>query len=216
MAIQREHLAFYDEIFALPGFLQDPCLIIGRQVINAWPGRPPAYDYPTVRALMEARGLREVVDVDLFEPGAVSAHDLNRPFPERWEAHFGTVFDSGTIEHVFDTASALRNCLIAVRPGGFCYFHVPVKGFYRHGLHTFSPELLPSAMDENGFDVVYLKHSTADGVAAGLDDDAPDLLQWIVGRRRPGPRLSALEPIQQHFWTGFYSASGLDPADDPR
>lgn len=206
--ILRGYLPFYDEIFALPGFLQDPCLIIGRQGIESWPGRPPEYDFPTVKAMMTAKGVREVVDVDLFDPDADTHHDLNTPFPPSWEAHFGTVFDAGTVEHVFDTATALRNCLFAVRPAGFCVFHVPVRGFYLHGLHTFSPELLPGLVELNGFEVKYLKYSTPEGRPAEIDDDVPDLMQWIVARRIPGPRPSSLQPIQQRVWVTWW-----DPED---
>jgi hypothetical protein len=212
MAICRPHVAFYEEIFALPGFLQDPFLIIGRQSVEEWPGRPDAYDFPSVRDLIAARGVRDVVDVDLFDPAAASRHDLNEPFPESWDGRFGTVFDSGTIEHLFDTATALRNYLFAVRPAGFCYIHVPVKGYYLHGLHTFSPEVLPSLFELNGFDVKYLKHSTPEGIVVGLDDDAPDMLQWIVARRRPGPRPPALHPVQQRMWTDCFAEARPDGA----
>jgi SAM-dependent methyltransferase len=202
--IARGYIHFYDEIFALPGFLQDPCLIIGHQWIESWPGRPPEYDFPTVNAMMKAKGVHEVVDVDLFNPKADSHHDLNTPFPASWDAHFGTVFDAGTVEHVFDTATALRNCLFAVRPAGFCVFHVPVRGFYLHGLHTFSPELLPALVEANGFEVKYLRYSTPEGRPVEIEDDVPDLLQWLVARRIPGPRPNSLQHIQQGVWvTGW-------------
>jgi hypothetical protein len=203
--ILRCHLQYYDEIFALPGFLQEPCLIIGRQYIEVWPERPPEYDYLTVKDMMRARGVREVVDLDLFNPAADVHHDLNRPFPASYEGHFGTVFDIGTVEHIFDTATALRNCLLAVRPAGFCLFHTPVKGYYLHGLHTFSPELLPALVEANGFQLVYLRYCTPEGRPVEIEDDVPDMLQWVVARRIPTGRDEALrdkvlEPVQQQLW----------------
>jgi hypothetical protein len=204
--IAKGYLHFYDEIFALPGFLQDPCLIIGRQWIESFPGRPAAYDFPTVKSMMSGRGVREVLEVDLFDPDADCHHDLNTAFPDAWVGHFGTVFDAGTVEHVFDTATALRNCLSAVRPAGFCVFHVPVRGYYLHGLHTFSPELLPSVVVENGFELIYLKYSTPEGEPAPLDGKVPDLLQWVVARRLPGASPSTFTPIQQRYWSSFFAA----------
>ena len=200
--IARGHLHYYDEIFALPGLLQDPCLIIGRQIIETWPERPAAYDYSTVKKLMHARGVREVIDIDLFDTAADVHHDLNRPFPASWEGHFGTVIDIGTVEHIFDTATALGNCLLAVRPAGFCMFHVPVKGYYFHGLHTFSPELLPGLLEANGFQLVYLRYSGPEGRSVEIEDDVPDMLQWVVARKIPTGRDEALreevlQPVQQ-------------------
>ena len=90
-------------------------------------------------------------------------------------------------------------------------FHIPVRGYYLHGLHTFSPELLPALVELNGFELKYLEYSTPESRPVKIEDDVPDLLQWIVARRIPGPRSSSLQPVQQRLWATWWDRDPEDP-----
>ena len=96
---------------------------------------------------------------------------------------------------------------------------MPVKGYFLHGLHTFSPELLPALVAANGFQLVYLRYSTPEGRSVEVEDEVPDILQWIVARRIPAergetPREKALEPVQQKVWVP--SSDGVMATTSPR
>ncbi len=55
---------------------------------------------------------------------------------------YQTVYDVGTIEHVFDTRQCFENCARMVAVGGHYFIHTPVRGYFGHGLHTFAPGIL--------------------------------------------------------------------------
>ena len=51
------------------------------------------------------------------------------------------VVDGGTLEHVFDYPTALRNAMRMVRVGGHLILNAPVNNFPGHGFYQISPEL---------------------------------------------------------------------------
>ena len=51
----------------------------------------------------------EALDASPYE-GAARLHDLNEPVPAAWHEQFDLVFDGGTLEHVFNLPTALKNC----------------------------------------------------------------------------------------------------------
>lgn len=93
------------------------------------------------------------VDRSDFED-ATLLHDLNERFPEDVRGHFDLVVDGGTLEHIFDYPSALRNCLELLRVGGHFVTITPASGQMGHGFYQFSPELFFRVFSaENGFTV---------------------------------------------------------------
>lgn len=183
MAILPRHLRLYDEVFRLPGILAEPFLMIGYQDILG-SENPPFYDHPDLRALLTAAGLTEILALDRFDDRAELRYDLNLPLPEAEHERFRVVFDIGSLEHVFDTRQCLENCMRMVKPDGLYFLHTPVKGFYDHGLHTFSPELVIQAFERNGFAIEYLAFSSDGGERLEDAGDADDSLIWIVGKKR--------------------------------
>src|SRR5437660_12629324 len=59
----------------------------------------------------------DAIDASDYQ-GATIVHDLNRPLPLALHAQFDLVFDGGTLEHVFDVATALKSCMELVKPHG--------------------------------------------------------------------------------------------------
>jgi SAM-dependent methyltransferase len=87
-------------------------------------------------------GAREVnaIDVSDYE-GAQIVHDMNRRIPDRLASAFDLVLDSGTLEHIFDFPTALRNSAQMVRPNGRFISITMANNFCGHGFYQFSPEL---------------------------------------------------------------------------
>ena len=90
----------------------------------------------------EVLGARTVDSMDAsgFE-GATVVHDLNLPITEALKGRFDVVCDAGTIEHVMNFPTAIRNCMEMVRVGGHLILGTPANNFFGHGFYQFSPEL---------------------------------------------------------------------------
>jgi hypothetical protein len=84
--------------------------------------------------------------VDSFDASeyedAAKVHDLNVPIPPELEERYSVVVDGGTLEHVFDFSTAIRNAMRMVQVGGHLILNVPVNNFPGHGFYQISPELL--------------------------------------------------------------------------
>lgn len=202
MAILEFHIDFYRRIFQMPGFLADPVLTLGFQDIV---GRhlPEDFDHPDLGQLLATRGLTDVTTLDLFDDRAELRYDLNFPVPEQEHDRYGTVLDIGTLEHVFDTRQCLENCLRMVRTGGHYFLHTPVKGYFRHGLHTFHPAVFVQALETNAFEVGFLAYSSRYGEPLERPDEAEDTLIWVAARKTAV--LSEFQAPQQGKWKGRYS-----------
>lgn len=98
-------------------------------------------------------GRVDAVDVSDYE-GAAILHDLNEPIGDNLRAQYSAVFDGGTLEHVFNAPTGLRNTMEMVAEGGHLITFNPANNFLGHGFYQFSPELFFRALTpENGFDV---------------------------------------------------------------
>jgi SAM-dependent methyltransferase len=101
----------------------------------------------------EMLGTRELVTIDASDfEGATRVHDMNRPIPDDLKQRFDAVCDIGTLEHVFDFPTAIRNCLEMVKPGGHFLAHTPANNNFGHGFYQFSPDLFFRILSPtNGF-----------------------------------------------------------------
>jgi SAM-dependent methyltransferase len=81
------------------------------------------------------------IDASEYEDATV-VHDLSVPIPPELEGRYSVVIDGGTLEHVFDFPTAIRNSMRMVREGGHLILSVPVNNFPGHGFYQVSPELL--------------------------------------------------------------------------
>jgi SAM-dependent methyltransferase len=83
---------------------------------------------------------------------ATVVHDMNEPIASEYENRFDCVIDSGTLEHIFDFPTAIRNCMKMVKPGGHFLSIAPCNNFMGHGFYQFSPELFYGVLSErNGY-----------------------------------------------------------------
>lgn len=67
---------------------------------------------------------------------------------------YDSVFNLGTIEHVWNAHNAWANALRAVKTGGMFASHSPVSDYAGHGIHVTSAVYIQSFIAANGFDVI--------------------------------------------------------------
>ena len=109
---------------------------------------------------LEVKNL-SVIDYSDFENADI-IHDMNQPIPESlWES-FDVVIDGGTLEHIFNFPTAIKNCMLMLRTGGSIFIFSMANNHCGHGFYQFSPELFFRVFDKsNGFEiksVVLVKH----------------------------------------------------------
>lgn len=104
---------------------------------------------------LELLGATQVDSMDVSDyEKATLIHDLNEPLGEQHKRSYQTVIDSGTLEHVFNFPTAIRNCMELLEPGGHFLGITPCNNFFGHGFYQFSPELYYRVFSkENGFEV---------------------------------------------------------------
>jgi hypothetical protein len=213
--ILEQHLAHHRAAFSLPGVLADPVLVFGFQEVRvtAADDREPETGLRfgadgDLAGVLRAAGLRTIDVLDLFDARANLRHDMNEPIPPGWRGRYRLVVDIGSLEHVFDTRRCLENLCALVAPGGHYFGHVPVNGYFGHGLHVFNPQAIVGALTLNGFSVRMLRYTTAGGEP--VDDPAAggDVLMWIVARS--DGEVEGFTVPQQSFWQAYYREP--DPA----
>jgi hypothetical protein len=93
------------------------------------------------------------MDTSNYE-NATILHDLNLRISEDLKEQFSTVIDSGTLEHVFNFPTAIKNCMEMIKLSGYYIGITPANNFFGHGFYQFSPELLFRIFsDQYGFHV---------------------------------------------------------------
>lgn len=96
----------------------------------------------------------ESFDYSNYE-NATRVHDMNFPIGEDYKRRYTLVLDGGTLEHIFNVPTALKNAMEMVAVGGHFMSITPANNFVGHGFYQFSPELFFSVFDSNnGFDIV--------------------------------------------------------------
>ena len=94
------------------------------------------------------------MDFSAYEKATI-IHDLNTPVAANLKNKFSVVLDSGTLEHIFDFKTAVKNCMEMVEIGGHFIGITPVNNLMGHGFYQFTPELLFSVFSsQNGFQMV--------------------------------------------------------------
>lgn len=100
-------------------------------------------------------GAHEVASFDAspYENASV-VHDFNQPIPEEYKNRFTAVLDGGTLEHVFNYPTAIKNCMAMVAEGGHFLAITPTNNQMGHGFYQFSPELFYRVLSpDNGFEI---------------------------------------------------------------
>lgn len=93
------------------------------------------------------------MDVSDYEKATV-IHDMNHPVPDTLKEKYSVVLEGGSLEHIFNFPTAIKNCMEMVRPGGYFLGISPTNNYMGHGFYQFSPELYFRIFDAaNGFEL---------------------------------------------------------------
>lgn len=127
--------------------------------------------------LLEALGAIEIRSFDASPyQGASNVHDFNSPIDPGFKNYFTVVIDSGTLEHIFNFPTAIKNCMEMVAVGGHFIGITPMNNFVGHGFYQFSPELFFRIFSEsNGFRIrrmIAFEHRPGADWFAVADPDA--------------------------------------------
>lgn len=121
------------------------------RVENPWTKRMVIDD----QTLFSALGFETVESLDFVaneNPSIV--HDLNEDVPEDFHGRWDVVFDGGTLEHVFDVATAFRNIHLMVKPGGLAIHENPTNHYVDHGFWQINPTVLFDFYSANGYEIL--------------------------------------------------------------
>jgi len=104
-------------------------------------------------------GAKQVDSIDKSSyEGATIVHDMNYPLCvslKNLRANYSAVIDAGTLEHVFNYPTAMKNAMELVRDSGHIIIVTPCNNFMGHGFYQFSPEIYFSLFSEkNGFRLI--------------------------------------------------------------
>ena len=168
----------------------------------------------------------ESLDASPYE-GATRLHDLNEPVPASWHEQFDLVFDGGTLEHVFNFTTALKNCMQMVKPHGRLVSVTVPNNWCGHGFYQFSPELFFRALSpDNGFSIVEMYVADVEGrhcyrvvdpamVRARVQLWTSDPVLLLVHARRDAVRdVFATAPQQSDYvtdWAADTAAPRVNP-----
>ena len=141
-----------------------PTLNFNAQILNHY-----LTDYPDLKAFLPqpltfedqrgffaALGFSQIDALDISDyEGANIIGDLNDPgLAARIGGTYDMVYDSGTIEHIFDAPTALRTLARLVGVGGAVVHATPANGFMDHGLWQVSPDLYRTFYRQAGFSIL--------------------------------------------------------------
>jgi hypothetical protein len=161
-------------------------LYVEQKFLGARLGRPiepSPYCEPAFLALGAASV--DSLDVSGYE-SATLVTDLGKPF--RSDRRFDTIVDAGSLEHIFDAATAFRNLVHLCEIGGRIMHFLPVNNLNGHGFWQFSSDLIHALYcARNGFGDTKVYY------ASSLDPRT-----WYeMPEARPGARveIASIEPI---------------------
>ena len=146
MTIHPHHEPHFER---LEQYMHAPMLMPGAQD-SAIPGFSTAHEY---FAQFVGGDFGDYSELDL-DDGDLRL-DLNTDLGNRLRPQFfRTVFNLGTIEHVWNAHNAWANALRAVEVGGHFLSHGPISGWVNHGLHMTNPAAIRAFISKNGFSVL--------------------------------------------------------------
>src|SRR5262245_49655545 len=93
--------------------------------------------------------------IDLTDPRADHAIDLNRPLPQDI-GRYDVVTNFGTTEHVFNIGQTFANIHNLLKVGGIQIHTLPAYGYIDHGFYNIHPCVYVDMAGANAYDIVDL------------------------------------------------------------
>jgi hypothetical protein len=193
-------------------------LTIGRQSVDfdasalgAAPDDPAQAQY--CEWVLRAIGANEVASLDISDyEHATHIGDLGAPMtlPRTYD----TVIDAGSLEHVFDVATAFRNLISFTATGGRIVHVLPVNNLSGHGFWQFSSDLIYALYsDQNGFGDTRVYYASSInqgewrqvpppqvGTRTELVSLEPVILLSVTTKQREVDALRVVQPFYDQAW----------------
>lgn len=153
-------------------------------------------------------GLKFPCEYEKLDPdGGDHKIDLNNPLSAEGSATtpakdfklydaFETVYNLGTLEHVWDVHQAYENAARMVKLGGFFIGHSPIAGYEGHGIHVTDWRRITDFFHLNGFTVAdqFFTHQDGSAAPAPSRNCGRSVILWFAAKKtRP---YSWLKPQQ--------------------
>jgi len=113
-------------------------------------------DFISPLTLFNSLGINEkdYFDIDKFNFDRPKIlYDLQKPMKKKFFNKYDFVLDSGTLEHIFDTTSVLKNLVQITKAGGRILHIIPVHNYVNHGFYSFSPTFIYDFYTKNKFKI---------------------------------------------------------------
>jgi hypothetical protein len=194
-------------------------LTIGRQSVDfdasalgVPPGDPVQAQY--CEWVLRAIGADQVASLDISDyESATHIGDLGAAMtlPRTYD----TVIDAGSLEHVFDVATAFRNLISFTAIGGRIVHVLPVNNLSGHGFWQFSSDLIYALYsDQNGFAETRVYYASSInqgewrlvpppqlGTRTELVSLEPVILLSVTTKQRAVDALRVVQPFYDQAWS---------------
>ena len=197
MALLKGYIPLFREILKTPKIFSGPVLMFGYQDIIG-DTIPAEFRYRGLKEALEAKGIGPITTVDIFDDRADWRADFNLPISAEHKEQYQTVIDIGCLEHLFNTATCLKNCMDMVQVGGFYVLETPVHGCFMHGFHTFNPDMITGTLELNGFSILMKRYTSFFGAPIKNAPNARNSFMWIVAQKKT--RVEPFNVMQQEYW----------------
>ena len=132
--------------------IAEPFLSLGSQELHGSPAEGEKEFSGFADLLRKRYGVQNYADIDLN--GVSKLHgDLGIPLSEHLNGKWQTIYDGGTLEHVFDIAAAFANVHRLCAVNG-TIIHVSPVSWLEHGYYNLSPKLFHSVAKANDYSVL--------------------------------------------------------------
>jgi hypothetical protein len=175
-------------------------------------------------------GSKTIVSMDAssFE-GAEIVHDMNSPVPAELYARFDTIFDGGTIEHIFNAPMAFENVRRMLKVGGTFLSVNAANNQLGHGFYQYSPELMWRLFcAETGFSVELMQIVLVGDNPRPVDTPDPAVIghrqqigttpgptYLLLAARKIGEEIAGYTPQQSDYSAAWKSSPGIPAPQAP-
>jgi len=167
--ILREHAPHFERLRGMGAF-RSPMLMLGRQECHIGGSAGGFFAVESYTELDPDGG-----DLRLDLAGDLSAH----------HGQFATVFNLGTIEHLWDAHAAWSSALRLVAVGGVLVSHSPVGGWENHGAHVTDERFIRAFLTLNGFRIDAHWLSLKDGSPVNaVQRGGGNVILWLVATKQ--------------------------------
>lgn len=110
--------------------------------------------------------------------------DLNYT-ENRLRAFYNTVYNLGTLEHVWNVHAAYSNVVKALKVGGYYLGHHPVAGYEEHGIHITNPDAILRFFEINGFKILKSWYTEQNGILCckPFRHCGKNVILWLIAEK---------------------------------